>query len=250
MRKSFALIFIIPFFSCGQSSLSNNGWSKVGLKGEVEEMSSKTYKAVMKNGEVAPKESNQLHYKNIVFDTAGNIIESYTQDYNWMYIATYKKNSGDLLYNTNPLIGSQGGIDTVIYSNGKADSVISKDKKGIIYNTTKLILDKDGNIIKRVKRDNSGKIIEIINSTYKNGVVIEETVLDGDKNPISKMEASFDKNNNALIVRIYNDKEDLLYAKYEYLDFDDHDNWTKSIEYNKEGKPFSITLRGFMYFKK
>lgn len=250
MKKIYIFLIIISQLSCNSSISQKNGWTKYKVNGKVEEMLTKSYSAIKKNGNIEADESNQIYYEDNVFDSAGYITESFVEKANWLFIYVYKKGSNQLLYTSNPFINKLGAKDTIIYTDGVPDSIITKDKDGNVYNTIKLKVDSEGNIIERVKRDTNSKLVEIIKSKYKNGVCVSESIMDSTNRLLRKMESELGANGRIKSTRIFNDKEELLYATFDYYDLDEFGNWTKKLEYDKSGKVVRITKRGFMYYGK
>jgi hypothetical protein len=50
------------------------------------------------------------------------------------------------------------------------------------------------------------------------------------------------------MIRAFNDKGELYYARLEYSEFDEFNNWKKSIEHDKQGKAVRVTKRWFLYY--
>jgi hypothetical protein len=243
MKKALFFFILIAQFSCNSSISQKNGWGKYNVNGKVEEMLTTTYKAINKNGHIEPDESKQIYKQDIVFDSAGYITESYVTKLNLLYVSSYKKGSNQLLLTLGPLDN-----DTVIYTNGVADSIITKEKNGTLYNRSKLKVDKEGNIIERVKKDANNRVIETIKTEYEDGVIVSESVFDSTGRLFRKTESKTRSNGRIKSTRILNDNVEVVFGTFEYSDPDEFGNWTKKLEYDKSGKVVRITRRGFLYY--
>lgn len=236
----------MPFVASSQSN--KTGWERYHVFGNIREIKSTLYPAIVKNGSIEPDLSKAIHSEDHSFDTAGFVTEHYAETNGRLYISVYRANSDDILYTLHPANSYTGDLDTFYYRNGLADSMITKDRDGTVHRTAKLKTDANGAITEWIRRDARGSLQEIQNREYKNGVCIYESVKDGAGNTVRKMQTQLDDAGRAKIFRIFNDKEELYYARLEYIEFDEFNNWTKSIEYNKEGKAVRVTKRWFLYY--
>ena len=251
MTKIFVFLIFIPLFACNRIASQKNGWAKYKVNGKVQEMLTKSWAAINKDGKIEPDKTKQIYYENIVFDSNGYITETYVEKINQIFISVYRKNSNDLLYYTsNPVGIATDAMDTMIYTNGKPDSIITKDKMGNVLGSTTLKLDPEGNIIERVKKNAKGSIVEKTTSEFKDGVCIHESVMDANNTILRITESEPGAGGRIKSARISSDKGEIFYAKFEYSEYDESDNWTKKLEYDKSGKVVRITKRGFMYFGK
>ena len=84
--------------------------------------------------------------------------------------------------------------------------------------------------------DYEGELIHKGISIFKNNKIIKRTyTYDRYNNNVDTEEFEYDKNNNLINQKITDNIETLIY-NYEYLDFDDKGNWTKSIFFEGDDK--------------
>jgi hypothetical protein len=250
VKKLFILWLFLPLIACNQTLTQTTGaWKKMNINGPVKEMSSRIYKVTEKDGETVADESSQLLYENHSFDSVGNFLDSYIERLSFPIVTTYRKNSNDVLYTLHTVAGYPA-IDTVIYTNGVMDSIISKNKSGNIYNTIKLKLDKEGNVIEKIKRNTFGEIVEITKAEYKNGWLTNEIITDGAGRIVRKSEREIDGSGKIRSIRISDAEKEIHQASFKYSGYDEFYNWTQRTEFDKSGNATTITIRYFMYYGK
>jgi hypothetical protein len=83
-------------------------------------------------------------------------------------------------------------------------------------------------------------------------MVLYEGRFDGDDVEKVMTDFIYDKNGNLIRQKNTNDKNEIESdIKYEYLEFDKYNNWTKRLEYNTQNDsstPDKITIRTYEYY--
>ncbi len=218
MKKLVFLIAIFALAGCGKET----DWRKFNLNGEVESIDILSYEAINKFGEWTNGDLDSYHYK-FIFDKSGKYIaqESYYND-----VLAYK------------IVRTRHKDTTVL---------INYDRSGILENKT-ISIEKDENNSIHTTYDKDGMIMykyESAKITNKDTIIFIHT-------PIKKSEI----HSMPTTKIVFNKKKDEAYSEivehstiltYEYLEFDDKENWTKRISTSKDGVK-EINVRKINYY--
>ncbi|MDO5665587.1 MAG: hypothetical protein Q4G63_10075 [Bacteroidia bacterium] len=254
----FLIIISFLFFSCKQGRNSE-------LKGNVESIKESEYRADEKFGEPIREELDHVlvydydehnnKVKEIAYDNDGD--ESYHAEY------TYNKKNEivflERIYTKDFMMNVLAKDTTYYYSNLiktteewiSRELLITKDitDDGVVTDTTKIDLDKNGNPFKHTHRNSHGSTSVTLFTYTKKGDLTEKKWLGYGEDVEQWERHEYDK--NRLLV-----KTNILYSRgsasndsiiYEYK-LDDKSNWIERVK-KENGKVSQITEREITYRK-
>tara|TARA_R110001592_G_scaffold319955_1_gene597786 strand:- start:1254 stop:1937 length:684 start_codon:yes stop_codon:yes gene_type:complete len=227
MKKYFLVLGIVTtilFSSCSTKNDCNTLW---GFNGHVKTSLEKVYDAEEKFGNWENGDINYYGHSLTKFDKNGNYTEINQLD-----------SDGKMTKKTIPIRENGRVIEEITYNkDGKKESLT----KIIFINnneTESVSYDNKGN------KESSGKIFR------ENGKNIKSTyTLEGGDKIITSWE--YDKNGNDISLKTVNQKGEILYyEKYEYLKFDEKNNWTRKLIYkdSDNDNPKNIVIREIKYY--
>lgn len=229
-KLKFSHLFLLTVFIVSCSSNNDNDWKRNGLNGKVKSCFEKVYKVENKFGEWTKGDieyygHNKLlftqngSYKSFeIYDNAGNLFMKSATKYenNLLVEETIFDQNGKLLNTTKFNHISNRKLEYQTYNNGemsaKAESFLS-----------------------------DGKITNGSITTFENKKATNE----------KKYTYDYDSNGN-LLTKIYlNEKGEISsYERYELIEYDKQNNWTKKLLYRSEAakSPENMIIREIEYY--
>ena len=242
--KQIILILIVSgfFLGCSESDFKERKFG--GLNGNPKSIKDTKYEAIEKFGEVVEQSINNVLYyefgkhgyaqKIIHYNSIGDIIYSETHTFEsgkCIEITTYQKyndiTSTIKLKNRTPNSETWEkktslGETTISYSEyeNMGMTTVTKDLEDNIVSQVELVYDDNRNIVEH-KYSKHGEVLIWEKSTFN------------------------DKSQEIKIERFLGYEDGIYFYKYDC--FDKKRNWTKKIEYNKDGEIKSLTIREIIY---
>lgn len=213
-RRNEILLIIGLILIC--SCKKNNSWNAMGLNGKVKSIIEKHYEVENKFGEWTHTDLLYDGHNKTLFDKKG-----YYQS-----------------------------IDYFDYENNLIERLIPKrDNEGFI--TAKNIYNKEGKLVEKIKLNHSAKeLVEVtifdkegqktIQSKlfHKNNKIIREEYQIFAENKIQDeftRTFAYDKNQKLISITTINNKGDIIQStKFEYLSFDEYNNWVKQVAFGSD----------------
>lgn len=224
------LALFIALFSILSCSNHQSSLKSFGLNGKVKSCLEKHYSAEKKFGEWQAGDENEYAHNRSGFDQDGNHL--------W---TEYLDNDGKL-----------EAKEKSIYENGELIESEFYYEDGELLSKTKYLKSSE-NELEFVSYDANGKTKSKGISYFKNGRVIKSsvTIFENDeiKNELTQI-FEYDKHNNLIVQKRTDNKGAIQHsAKFEYLTFDNKNNWLKRLEYNFESEePKNIVIREIEYY--
>jgi hypothetical protein len=231
-KNYFKIPMLLTTIGLLTSCSNNNDWNKFGLNGKVKTFSEHYYKAKKAFGEWTNGDIDYYYdHIRVYFDNRGN--------YQWIDYLDY---SDDLSGKLIPKRENGEIIEEVRYD--EDGELISKVE--IIHNSKDELesvqYNKDGKKTIHVKTYfANNRAIKKQYQIFKDNKIKEEytVIFEYDKGGNWENQKQIDKNGKIT-----------YFFRFEYLEFDEHKNWTKALVYDsEEGKePKNIAIREYEYY--
>lgn len=230
--KKHILVFTLAMvFGMLSSCAKKTDWKEFGLYGKVKTYTENHYKVEKKSGEWQKGNPTEDENMKVYFNRDGNyeLIEFMSAENSISEKSVPKRKGGkiveELLYNANGDVLSR--IEIKNQTDTKIES-ISFDKNGKKDSRGTTFLEDD-----MVVREE----IEFISNDYGNTKIIAEYKYDENRNITSHKQIS-------------EEGEIMLYNRFRFIEFDDHNNWTKRLEYSYKASniPQKMTIRVYEYY--
>ncbi|WP_298512931.1 hypothetical protein [uncultured Kordia sp.] len=224
-------ILISAFIMLSSCTNKKTDWDLYELKGKVKTYNENHYNPVEKSGEWQKGKPLGYGSSSVSFTKEGDHerIDIFDKNNDLSAHQISKKENGkmveELKYDAK---GNSEGITKYTYLSETELEFVSYDPDGNEVGTGKLFY-KDGKIIKRNFK-----------TLYKGRVEFE-------------VEMKFLRDENGMTTAIEKKYPDggVVTTKFEYVEFDEHDNWTKRFSYTPEDseRPEKIAIRTYEYYK-
>jgi hypothetical protein len=249
MKKSFGLI-IVAFiaFSCkSEQSHLKSDLSLANLKGNVWKIDRTVHDTENKCACSIKTECNEAKY---VYDSKGNLVESYTIDENGTINDSlkYDYNRRGICTEITRFTGRKlSGREIPVLEGGKVTGVKTLDENGKIESILKYTYS--GNEISEERTFNgNGEIVSVVQKEFLNGQVVSQTEKDNSSNVVSVSRFKRNAGNDVVECLFQVTKENQEYKfTYEY-EYDNAGNWIKQTKLY-DGQIVNIVIRNIEYFK-
>ena len=218
-----------------------------GLKGNVLEVSTSTYGARMRRGELVTDENPYLTAKR-VYNKKGQIVEGINKGFDddpelrhsEYSKFEYKRGKLASINNENEFGSKKYSILSKIIEDGKDETIYeetSQDetiKRKDVYNGLKISMYRDdGPLFQERTYNKTGLLIGLYH--YRNGEFFSSLTYELNENgePISE-------------TSVYKDDEPRI-CYYEYTSYDEKGNWLTRVEYDEMKYPNSVEVREIKY---
>ncbi|WP_340199005.1 hypothetical protein [Ascidiimonas sp. W6] len=227
--KLFIIILLLNFTVSCTKEVKVNDLHKSGIKGEVSSYFEKHYEPVLKAGQW--KKGRIANYGNnkVIFDYDGNyILAEYYGDQNEQIFKIIPKRKDKLL------------VEELLF-----------DNFGKLIHQTKIkeLSDQKKDF---TSFDAEGKVIKKGKSLLADHILVKQKIKEVQKEGISEylLFYEYDVNGNLQSQKKMSlEGKVLSFERYEYLDFDEKNNWIKRHDYSSEDakEPYKIVIREFEY---
>lgn len=230
--KIFTKLFLIIILLGITVSCSNevSDWKIYGINGEVSSYTERSYKPVPKDGKWKKGQIAYTGNHQVLFNPLGNYTLVRYLDEKDKQTSKFvpKRKDGKL-------------VEESFYNQ---DGVLLK--RIVVEN----ISDQNQSF---VSFDGEGKKIAVGESLFKNNRILKQKNTEFQDGIETEYLLTFEYNENGNLVthkKLDNEGNQTFYMRYEYLDFDDKNNWTARFEYSSEEaeEPFKITIREYEYY--
>jgi hypothetical protein len=223
------IIVVATFVSCSKVT----DWHKFGVKSKVKTYNEKYYKPLLKNGKWEKGEIAFLGHNNVSFDKDGNyVLIEYMSDNDELSGKVIPKRVDGYVTEENFYLENGTLINSI-----QLKRVSDRKQEFVVINN-------------KGKKTSEGKMLSkndrIIKQKYK---TFEEDVFGGEKEYLVSFE--YDENGNMVSRQLQDSKGAVDYFyRYEYVDFDDNNNWTKRLDFKSQEskKPENVVIREYIYY--
>jgi hypothetical protein len=248
LKSSGLLIIAIIAFSCkSEQSHLRSDLRLANLKGNVWKIDRTIHNTQNKCACALKTECNESKY---VYDSRGNLLETYTIDENGKIndSSKYVYNRKGLCSEINRFSGEKlSGREVPVFESGRVTGVKTYDENGKIEST--LIYGYSGDEISEEKTlNNSGEVVSTIQKEFFDGQLVSQTEKDSNGNIInvSKFKRNFSNDIIECLFTVTNDnKEYRIIYEYEY---DAVGNWIKQTKIY-DSQIVNIVVRNIEYYK-
>jgi hypothetical protein len=249
MKKSIGLL-IIAFiaFSCkSEQSHLKSDLKIANLKGSVWKIDRTVHDTKNKCACALKTECNESKY---VYDSKGNLLESYSIDENGSIndSSKYIYNRQGVCYEITKFTGKNFVEKEVpVFEKGRVAEVKTYDENGKIESMVTYVFSGDEISEEKTLNSNS-EVISCVQKEYLNGQLVSQTEKDINGNVINKSNFKRNASNDITecLFTVIKDNKDYKFT-YEY-EYDTVGNWTKQTKLY-DGQIINIVVRNIEYFK-
>ncbi|WP_298512926.1 hypothetical protein [uncultured Kordia sp.] len=223
------IIVFTLFSSCSQKTETD--WSVYELKGKVKKYVERNYEPETKFGEWYAGEQYEYGNHSVAFDSNGN----YTK-------IDFINEKNELRKRTIPK-----------RENGKVIEEFKYDEDGQLEKVAKCKYLSDSKV-EYILYDEDGKEVGSGKTFLENGRISRRDYKEfSDGKTIFEIRMKFKHNEDGLVSALEQTDEDgnVENYRYEYLEFDDQNNWTKRLNYNVDDSkmPERLVIRNYDYYE-
>jgi hypothetical protein len=249
MKKHVVIIVIaVIAFSCkSEQSHLKSDLMLANIKGNVWKIDRTVHDTENKCACSIKTECNESKY---VYDSKGNLVESYTIDENGTINDSlkYDYNRRGICTEITRFTGRKLlGREIPVLEGGRVTGVKTLDENGKIESILKYTYS--GNEISEERTFNgNGEIVSVVQKEFLNGQVVSQTEKDSSSNVISVSRFKRNAGNDVVecLFQVTKDNQEYKFT-YEY-EYDNAGNWIKQTKlYN--GQIVNIVIRNIEYFK-
>jgi len=249
MKKTAVLIIIaLIAFSCksAQSDLKSD-LKSANLKGNVWKINRTVHDTENKCACSIKTECNESKY---VYDSKGNLLQSYTIDENGTVNDSLKYVYNRRGFCTEIVRFSArklAGKEVPVVEGGKISEVKSLDENGKIVSVTKYAYS-GSEITEERTFNGNGELISVVQREFLNGQVVSQTEKDSSSNVVSISRFKRNDGNDVTecLFTVSKDNQEYKFT-YEY-EYDNAGNWIKQTKFY-DGQIVNIIIRNIEYFK-
>ena len=230
LPHSFCFTLLILISACSGGA-SGTDWDRMALNGKVKSFEENSHETEMKSGEWQVGQPRPYGRGITHFDTNGNFLSSEVYDNELGLVFSYKSKIVEGIVTEEASYDKDGNL--------RGKTVL--DRKS----ASKLVFmnyDLDGN--------KTGEGVTLM----ENGLIVKQEVeylLDDGSTDKFITTYQHDENGNVIRQKQTNKAGDLTFDfRYEYLEFDEQNNWTKKLEYSEDvEEPGGIVIRKYEYYR-
>jgi len=249
MKKTVSILIIaIIAISCkSEQSNIKSDLKSANIKGNVWKIDRTVHDTENKCACSIKTECNETKY---VYDTKGNLVESYTIDENGSINDSlrYDYNRRGICTEITRFTGKKlSGREIVVLEGGKVTGVKTLNENGTIESILKYTYS--GNEISEERTYNgNGEIVSVIQKEFLNGQVASQTEKDSSSNVVSVSRFKRNAGNDVVecLFMVPKDNQEYKFT-YEY-EYDNAGNWIKQTKFY-DGQIVNIVVRDIEYFK-
>ena len=230
-QNAIQIILVLVTFGLLTSCSSKNDWDTFGLKGKVRTFSAQLYDAESKFGVWKPGNKQSFGHTVISFDRYGNYTSlDYMDENGQLTTKEIPKRENGQLVEANYYDG-----DGALISRSKVTHLSDEETKFVGYDAT----GEKSSAGTFYFRD--GRMVKQLLQIFSDGEISQELTNEMTYNEEGNLISQKQTDQNGEIV---------FHLRFEYLDPDDQQNWTKKLQYNaeKEGEPENITIFEYEYY--
>jgi hypothetical protein len=225
VKKHLAIFIALVLTSC----VSKGDYESFGFKDDVKSCLERTYEVERKFGKWENGDIEYYGHTKFSFDKNGNYLEIEELDddgrLRWKIIPTREK--------------------------GKIIKESNYDDEGKLVSETKISLFSSKEIESEIF-DNENSLIGKVKTYRERGKNIKRTYTQFEENELKNEYTTtwkYDNDGNIIEIKLINKKGEIqLFEKYEYLEFDKHNNWIRKLSYEDKEEPKNIVIREIEYY--